>query len=212
MLVLDTTALSFLFIPGYTPSYPIKYGKERLEALIDKVASEHDKIGIPTPALSEFLVTCDEKRTDEFLKMLRSSQWFEILDFDSAAAVEVGMRTRKAIEAGDKKEGMTTSNTKIKFDRQIVGIAIATGAKSIVSDDPDVKSLGVRWGIEVIRVQDLPIPPHLVPPPIIAMAMEADERAKKKAEAESAKSSDIVTDKPAQEVRTGRSRRKPRPK
>jgi predicted nucleic acid-binding protein len=177
MIALDTTALSFLFIPGYTPSYPIKHGKERLEAFIEKIASEHDKIGIPSPALSEFLVTCDDKRTDEFLKMLRASQWFERLDFDQAAAVEVGMRTRKAIEAKDKKEGMSGSNTKIKFDRQIVGIAIASGATAIISDDPDVKSLGDRWGIEVIRVADLPIPAALIPPPLIAQAIEADEKA-----------------------------------
>src|SRR6267378_712739 len=128
MIVLDTTALSFLFIENYTPSYPIKHGKERLEALIDRIAKGHDIIGIPAPALSEFLVTCDEKKTDEFLKMVRSSQWFEVKEFDSAAAVEVAIRTRKAIDAGDKREGLTVDNAKIKFDRQIVGIAIASGA------------------------------------------------------------------------------------
>jgi hypothetical protein len=177
MIIFDTTALSFLFIPGYKPSTPIKFGKERLEALVGAIARNHEKIGIPSPALSEFLVTCDEKKTDEFLKMVRSSQWLEIRDFDSAAAVEVAIRTRKAIEAKDKKEGLTVGNAKIKFDRQIVGIAIASGATEIISDDKDVKSLGERWGIKVTRVEELPIPAALIPPPLIAQALEADEKA-----------------------------------
>lgn len=177
MIAFDTTALSFLFIRDYKPSKPIKHGKERLEELVKAMAASGDKIGIPSPALSEFLVTCDEKQTDEFLKMVRTSPWLEILDFDSAAAVEVAMRTRKAIEARDKREGLTVEGAKIKFDRQIVGIAIASHAAKIISDDKDVRALGERWGIEVVRVEELPIPEALIPPPIIAIALEADERA-----------------------------------
>lgn len=177
MIVFDSTALSFLFIPGYTPSKPVKHGKERLEELAETMAASHEKIGIPSPALSEFLVTCNEKQTDEFLKMVRSSPWLEIMDFDAAAAVEVAMRTRKAIEEKDKREGLTGDNAKIKFDRQIVGIAIASHATKIISDDKDVKSLGERWGIEVLRVEDLPIPVSLIPPPLLAAAIEAEEQA-----------------------------------
>ena len=112
MIVFDTTALSFLFIPGYLPSKPVKHGKERLEELVEAMTANQDKIGIPSPALSEFLVTCNEKQTDEFLKMVRTSAWLEILDFDTPSAVEVAIRTRKAIEAGDKREGLTVGNAK----------------------------------------------------------------------------------------------------
>lgn len=184
MIAFDTTALSFLFIPGYKPSKPVKYGKERLQELVNTMAANQDKIGIPSPALSEFLVTCNEEQTDEFLRLARSSAWIELLDFDTAAAVEVAMRTRRAIEAGDKNEGMTIERTKIKFDRQIVGTAIVSKASKIISDDKDVKNLGERWGIEVQRVEDLPVPKALIPPPIIAMAMEADEKAAETCEPE----------------------------
>jgi len=177
MIVFDTTALSFLFIPGYVPSKPVKHGKERLEELVEAMTANQDKIGIPSPALSEFLVTCNEKQTNEFLKMVRTSAWLEILDFDTPSAVEVAIRTRKAIEAGDKREGLTVGNAKMKFDRQIVGIAIAHGATQIISDDKDVKSLGDRWGMKVLRVEELPIPAALIPPPLIAAAIEADEKA-----------------------------------
>ncbi len=47
MIVLDTTAASLLFVPGSTVSHegkPIKYAQERLDALIEKVAKENDKI------------------------------------------------------------------------------------------------------------------------------------------------------------------------
>jgi hypothetical protein len=182
MIVFDATALSFLFIPNYEPSTPIKHGKDRLEALVESMSDNQEKIGIPSPALSEFLVTCDEKQTDEFLKMVRVSPWLEIMDFDSAAAVEVSLRTHKAIQSGDKREGLTAENAKIKFDRQIVGIAIASHATKIISDDKDVKTLGDRWGMEVLRVEDLPIPEHLIPPPLVALAIEADEKAKLTAE------------------------------
>jgi predicted nucleic acid-binding protein len=175
MIVLDTTSLSFLFIPGYTPSTPVKYGKERMEELRETITANHDKLGIPSPALSELLVACNEKQTDEFLKMLRTAAWLEVLDFDTAAAVEVAIRTRKAIEAGDKREGMSVDGAKIKFDRQIVGTAIAAHATKIISDDKHVKNLGERWGIEVIRVADLPLPASLIPPPLLKAAIEAEE-------------------------------------
>lgn len=107
LIVFDTTALSFLFIPDYMPSTPVRHGKERLDELVEAMTANQDKIGIPSPALSEFLVTCNEKQTDEFLKTVRSSAWLEILDFDTPSAVEVAVRTRRAIEAGDKREGLT---------------------------------------------------------------------------------------------------------
>jgi hypothetical protein len=177
VIAFDTTALSFLFIPGYQPSTSVKFGKERLDALVKAMQANDDKIGIPTPALSEFLVTCDASQTDEFLKMVRVSPWLQLCEFDSAAAIEVAMRTRKAIDSGDKREGLAVGGQKIKFDRQIVGIAIAFNATSLISDDPHVKGLGDRWGMEVKRVDELPIPEHLVPPPLIATIMEADEQA-----------------------------------
>ena len=84
------------------------------------------------------------------------------------------LRTAKAIADGDKREGLQADWTKVKFDRQIVAIAIANGANQILSNDPDVSAIGKRWGIDVIGVQDLPIPPELIPPPLIA-AMEQED-------------------------------------
>ena len=175
MTALDTTALSVLFIPGAKlyragTGTPIKYGKERLEALIERIAKERDTILIPTPVLSELLVCISHDRIPDLLTQLNASIWFRIEAFDSAAAVELAIRTASAIAAGDKRERALAETpwAKIKFDRQIVAIAIVNGATEIISDDPHVKAVGERWGIKVTSVEDLPIPKDLIPPPLLA--------------------------------------------
>jgi predicted nucleic acid-binding protein len=185
MIALDTTALSALFIPGAKlwragTNTPIKYGKERLEALVERIAKERDTILIPTPVLSELLVCISPDNITDLLAQLNASIWFRVEAFDSAAAVELGVRTARAITAGDKREGAPADTpwTKVKFDRQIVAIAIVNGASEIISDDPHVKALGERWGIKVTSVDDLPIPEELVPPPLWA-ALEDDANEEK---------------------------------
>jgi predicted nucleic acid-binding protein len=176
MIALDTTAASLLFVPGAVPCHegkPIKYARERLESLIERIAKANEAIVFPTPVLSELLAKVPDK-ANELLKVIRTSPWFKLESFDAAAAVEVGLRTAKAIAEGDKREGSKADWTKVKFDRQIVAIAIVSGATQILSNDPDVKAIGARWGIDVIGIEDLPIPEELIPPPLIA-AMEQDD-------------------------------------
>lgn len=182
MKAFDTTALSVLFIPGSPlcrrgTKIPIKHAKERLEALIDRIAKDHERILIPTPVLSELLVMIPPEKITPLLDQLNASIWFKIEAFDSASAIELGLRTAKARAAGDKREGLPldTPWTKVKFDRQIVAIAITSGASEIISDDPDVKAIGERWGIKVISVEDLEIPAHLIPPPLLAPLDDEEE-------------------------------------
>lgn len=179
MIALDTTALSLLFVPGATSfragsNTPIKYGKERMDALVERVAQEQDVILIPTPALSELMVKIPDN-IDALLKQLRTSPWFNVEGFDPAAAVEVAVRTAKAIASGDKREGVEAEWAKVKFDRQIVAIALVNGAAEILSDDPHVRALGVRWKLSVKSVEDLPLPPELIPPPLLAPLEEDEE-------------------------------------
>ncbi|MEK7407926.1 MAG: hypothetical protein AAB225_22880 [Acidobacteriota bacterium] len=44
------------------------------------------------------------------------------------AAVELAMRLRAAIKAGDPREGMQITKSAMKFDRQIVAIALVNPA------------------------------------------------------------------------------------
>ncbi len=68
--------------------------------------------------------------------------------------------------AGDKREGLQADWTKVKFDRQIVAIALVNNASEIISDDADVAAIGERWGVKVTSIEELPLPPELVPPPL----------------------------------------------
>ena len=199
MIVFDTTTLSLLFLPGVTigsrlTNKPVKYAKERVDALIDRIATDEDAILIPAPVLSELVVKIPS-RADELLgktrktecgairsrlglavraapfarlKKLRATPWFRIGSFDAAAAVELGLRTTKAMAAGDKREGLQADWTKVKFDRQIVAIALVNNAAEIISDDAAVASIGERWGVKVTSIEDLPLPPELIPPPLLA--------------------------------------------
>jgi hypothetical protein len=175
MIALDTTALSALFIPGARlcragTNTPIKHGKERLEALVERIAKERDAILIPTPVLSELLVCISPDKIADLLTKLNGSIWFRVEAFDSAAAVELGVRTAKAIATGDKREGAPKDAPwmKVKFDRQIIAIAIVNGVSEVVSDDVHIKQIGERWGVKVTSVEDLPIPKELIPPPLFA--------------------------------------------
>ena len=80
--------------------------------------------------------------------------------------MELGIRTAKAIADGDKREGIQADYTKIKFDRQIVSIAIVNNASEIVSDDKHLWAICDRWGFPIRSLESLPVPAALVPPPL----------------------------------------------
>jgi hypothetical protein len=66
MIVFDTTALSTIWIPGATAygrktKKPIKHAKERVDALIERIAATADVIVIPAPVLSEIIVKIPAK-------------------------------------------------------------------------------------------------------------------------------------------------------
>ena len=179
MIALDTNALSVMFIPGAVVSEPgadkpIKYAKERMEFLVERLARAGETIIIPTPVLAELLAKVLPERIPKLLTELGGSRWFRIESFDTPAAVELGARTAKAIASGDKREGSKADHTKVKFDRQILVIAMVSGANELISNDPHLVSLGERWDFPVRGVHDLPLPPSLIIPPILVPLEESD--------------------------------------
>jgi hypothetical protein len=155
-----------------------------MEFLVEQISRDDNEVLIPTPSLSEIMVKLDPLKIDELLKRLKASQWFRVEGFDAAAAVELAMRTAKAKAAGDKREGLLADHTKIKFDRQIVCIALVTGATEIISDDGDVWAICERWGFPIRSVDQLPLPPHLIPPPLLAPLEDEDDEPQPPATAE----------------------------
>lgn len=130
----------------------------RLEGLLVDVSKTKSHIGIPTPALAEFLVRTDAATQGVFSALERKSA-VRVLPFDKKAAYECAQLDRAAREKGNKRGSATGSAyQKVKVDRQIVAIAKAVGATAIISDDAGLRSVGKDAGLLVRPVCDLPIP------------------------------------------------------
>jgi len=65
---------------------------------------------------------------------------------------------REAYAKGDIREGLAITKSKMKFDRQIVAIALASGARVLHSDDDGVRKFAEGCGLRAKRTSDLPIP------------------------------------------------------
>ncbi len=136
MVAFDSTILSLLLFPDAEleqgeQGQPVEHARERVAGLIRELEAGKEQILIPTPALCEVLVT-EGIDVQDALATLRSSSFIKIGDFDERAAVEVAMRLRAAIRAGDLREGLGISRSAVKFDRQIVAIALVNGARCCI--------------------------------------------------------------------------------
>jgi hypothetical protein len=85
---------------------------------------------------------------------------FSIEPFDTRAALEVAAMSREAIIGGNKRGNSVDPWQKVKFDRQIVGIAKVHGALEIYSDDDGIGAICHRVKIKVIKLADMPLPPE----------------------------------------------------
>lgn len=165
MVVFDATTLLYLLDPeAKAPKdpetgEPVARVKDRITFLVSELEKRKEKIIVPTPALSELLVRAGEAGPG-YLDILSRQATFKIVDFDQRAAVEVAAATREALAAGDKRSGSDSPWAKVKFDRQIIAIARVEGASAIYSDDGDIVRFAKNFGIAVIRVSDLPLPPE----------------------------------------------------
>jgi hypothetical protein len=180
MTALDTNALSLLFVPGAEVAKSdgtgrVKYAKERLEEWINVSIRAGEPILIGTPVLAETLVKVPPREIPGLVATLKNSPHFRIETFDLACALELADRTSRAIAGGDKREGSAATWTKIKFDRQIITIAIVNGASELISNDPDLLAIGKRWNFKVMGIEDLPLPQSHIPPPLLAPLEEDAE-------------------------------------
>jgi hypothetical protein len=161
MVAFDNTILSILLFPDAevherSEPKPVERAHERVNALVQEIADAGEQVLVPSPALAEVLAPdCD---MEEVLSTLRGSAYIRIGDFDQRAAVELAVRLRAAYTAGDIREGLKTTKSKMKFDRQIVAIALTNGARVLYSDDDGVKKFGEGSGLKVKRTSDLLIP------------------------------------------------------
>src|SRR5579862_4254148 len=164
MVVIDNTFLSLMLHPKGRPprdpstQKPVERIEDRIEKLIDDLDSDSERMIIPTPVLSEFLILAASD-APEYLNRLGEKKNLLVKPFDEKAAIELA-----AIELEDRKttskKGTSSSPwAKVRFDRQIVAIAKTNGANRIYSDDEDLAKFATRADIKVVRTWELPLPP-----------------------------------------------------
>jgi hypothetical protein len=165
MVVIDATTLMLMLRPG-TPipngpsGVPIDRPKDRIDYLVQQLDKAKVRILIPTPALSEALVRAGAVASQQIVDHLQRYSVFSIEPFDTLAAIELAAMTREALDGGKKRGASAATWAKVKYDRQIVAIAKVRGATTIYSDDKDIKTIGKTAKINVVSVEDLPLPPQ----------------------------------------------------
>ncbi len=163
MVVFDSSMMLLAIKPNVNPPIdeetgkPVENAEARVNALIEKLEKEKTNIIVPAPALSELLVRAGSD-TQSIINKIKENAVFRIVPFDTLAAIEVAMMTRQAINGGNKRTGINSIWAKVKYDRQIVAIAKVHRATTIYSDDGDIRALGERNKIRILRLVDLPIP------------------------------------------------------
>ena len=165
MVVIDTTIFLLMLRPETSvPVGPngvaVEKVKERIDHLVERLEKTRTKIMVPTPVLSEALVRIGTAATQDIIEGLGRYSVFQVEPFDMRAALEVAASTREALTKGSKKGTSEAGWQKVKFDRQIAAIAKVNGAKTIYSDDRDLHAIAPEFGLEVIGLADLPLPPE----------------------------------------------------
>jgi|SRR5580765_7611194 len=146
------------------PAIPasVDRAKDRVLNLLDELQNKGERIVIPTPALTEFLVHA-EAAGPRYLDEIQRSIRFKIAPYGVRAAVEVAAAIESAVTKKDKRDGTRDTWAKVNFDRQIAGIAKVEGCHTIYTDDKGVKSFAERLGLKVIQLQEVDLPPSKTP-------------------------------------------------
>ena len=164
MVAIDSTFLALMLhekaLPPQDPSTkkPVERVMDRIEKLLEDLDSESERIILPTPVLSEFLILVG-KDGPGYLDKISGMKTILIKPFDEKAAIELAAREVEDREKGSKRGGSANPWAKLRFDRQIVAIAATNEAKRIYSDDEDVRKFATRLRIDVIRTWELQLPP-----------------------------------------------------
>lgn len=167
MVVIDATTLMLLLRPDVgIPTGPgnvkVTHPIERLQHLVQTLEKRREKIIIPAPALSEVLVKVTGKDAEKIVDHIASQSIFRVEPFGQRAAIEVAVMTRNSADGGKKpaKRDPQTTYAKLKYDRQIVATALVTKAKTIYSDDRDIRAIAKRAEIQVLGLADMELPPE----------------------------------------------------
>lgn len=170
MVAMDAGYLGLLLHPAAKPPLDPNTGKlllraqDRIERLVDDLYASNERVVIPTPALSEFLVLAEDDG-QQYLAELTNRPGFYIRSFDQMAAIELAAMELLARGMGGKRFPLSSDTPwqKVKYDRQIVAISKIHQVHTIYSDDRDIRMIAENLGIKVIPCWELPLPPSAAP-------------------------------------------------
>lgn len=107
---------------------------------------------IPAPVLSEFLIGVESSKIQDFLDVINGVACFEVVDFDTAAAVECAqLPSHQEL----KQLSPDSIASKLKYDRQIVSIALACAADEVWSHDVSLRKIAASKGLRVKSLADV---------------------------------------------------------
>ncbi len=113
MVVIDNTFLSLMLHPKARPpkdpstQKPVERIEDRIEKLLEDLDSESERLILPTPVLSEFLILAGADAS-AYLERLAGMKNILIRPFDEMAAVELAAVEVEDRAKGDKKGGSTS--------------------------------------------------------------------------------------------------------
>ena len=129
--------------------------EERAQAFVAEAERRKALILIPAPVLSEFLIGVEASKYQAYLDVLNGSACLEVVDFDTAAAIECAQLPDKRELAQISPEQYAK---KLTYDRQIVGIALATTADEVWSHDDSLRKIASSRGLTVKSLADIEPP------------------------------------------------------
>lgn len=163
-IVIDTNILIQMMMDADKPLYNLVTGQildrtaARAAALLDALDKKGGSIIIPAPVLSEFMVGIKPEDRASYLAVISRRAVFEIRPFDARAALECAVM----ISPAEMRQATTPEATKAKlrFDRQILAIALAVGAAEIWTHDRGIRDKALELGMmRVASLADIePIP------------------------------------------------------
>lgn len=128
--------------------------RQKLDFLVQSLLDNRAQVFIPAPAWTEYLIKTG-KATDNIIRLLEGSAHFKVAPFERRAAIECALLLQAALT---KKQRNDITKTKLKFDWQIIATAIVQRATTIYSDDGDISHHCSGIPLQVMRIDDLPLP------------------------------------------------------
>lgn len=124
----------------------------RAAALIEELGRSKAKVGIPAPALWEFLVGVPEDRREAAAEYLCRGKGFRVLPFDyraALAAAKLWDQYRPLVPTGNPDD--PGRRDRFKVDCQIIATACLAGLDIIYTEDGDM-DVFAGCGIEIRRL------------------------------------------------------------